>query len=87
MAAGKLHLLGIVCDEDCPLNNTVLAQIKTLFPDLNFKIIAILRRGETLIADDNKQILEGDEIFLAVDAHIPRVISAFGQQQHEPAVL
>ena len=84
MAAGKLHLLGIVCDEDCPLNNTVLAQIKTLFPDLNFKIIAILRRGETLIADDNKQILEGDEIFLAVDtAHIPRVISAFGRQQHE----
>ncbi len=82
LAEGKVHLLGLICEEVCPLVNTPLSHLFTLFPDLSFRIISILRKNKSIIPDETDQIREGDEIFLVVDTdHLKRVMTAFGHEE------
>ena len=84
MAHGAVHLLGVVCNADCPLINTPIDQIKTLFPDLNFNVVSILRRGEPLTAEAAYHLEEKDEVFIIVDSqHLKRTMQAFGFTSHE----
>ena len=79
LAGGKVHLLGVVAEEDCPIVGTPLNQIEALFPHLTFRIIAILRAGETIIAQPDSFVQASDEVFFVVDtAHLKRVMQAFG---------
>lgn len=84
LAGGAIHLLGAVCDEDCPLVNTPVAELESLFPNLTFRIIALLRAGRTIIAWQDTHIEEGDEIFFIADTHqLKRVMQAFGFDREE----
>jgi trk system potassium uptake protein TrkA len=79
LAQGAIHLIGLVCAEDCPLVNTSLEEIETLFPDLNFRIVEILRRGVPMTAREGSHIEKNDEVFVVVDAqHLKRTMQAFG---------
>lgn len=79
LAQGAVHLLGLVCYSDCPLVNTPLDQIEALFPDLNFRVVAILRRGVAMTAQESYHIEENDEVFIVVDSsHLKRTMQAFG---------
>lgn len=84
LSDGLMHLLGVVCGEDCPLVATPLQQIELLFPDLKFRIVAILRRGETLIPGPEEHIETGDEVFFVVDTqHLTRTLQAFGFEEEQ----
>ncbi|MGB0719326.1 MAG: Trk system potassium transporter TrkA [Bdellovibrionales bacterium] len=84
MAEGKIRLIGLVCEEDCPVVNTPLNQLNNLFPDLSFKVLAILRNNKPLIPDDDDQMLVGDEVFFLVDTnHMKRTMAAFGHEEKE----
>ena len=84
LAHDLAHLVGVVCGDDCPLLHTPLDQIEKLFPNLSFKIVAILRNNEPVIPDRHEQIYEGDEVYFVVDTrHMSRTLSAFGHEEKE----
>lgn len=83
LAGGKAHLLGIICMEDCPLLNTQLGQLSSLFPDLSFEIVSIMRNRRNIVPDDNDMLEVGDEVYVVVDSkHIRRVMAAFGHLEN-----
>ena len=84
LAEGLAHLIGVVCDEYCPVINTPLGQLSKLFPDLSFKVVAILRNNKSIIPDQDDQLQVGDEIFFVVDTkHLKRTMVAFGHEETE----
>jgi trk system potassium uptake protein TrkA len=84
LAEGKAHMVGVICQEDCPIINTPLKQIETLFADLSFKIMAIVRNNAHMFPNENEQLLVGDEVYFVADTqHLVRVLAAFGHQEKE----
>ncbi len=84
MADGLAHLIGVICDEYCPMVNTPLSQLDELFSDLSFKVISILRNNKSLIPDMDDQLQVGDEVFFVVDTkHLRRTMVAFGHEEAE----
>ena len=54
----KVKLVGVRCDEGCPVVNTPLRQLTQLFPDLNVTIVGVARQEETFIPTADDQLLE-----------------------------
>lgn len=77
---GKLHLLGIALEEDCPVLNTPLRQLDEMFISLS-AVVAGVRRGTRLFAPEpNDQLFAGDQIYVftrAEDVH--RTLEIFGK--------
>ncbi len=84
IAEGLAHMIGVVCEEDCPVVNTPLGQLHSLFPDLSFQVLAILRKNKPIIPDETDQLEVGDEVYFIVDTdHLKRVMTAFGHEESE----
>jgi len=84
LAEEKAYLIGVICGENCPVINTPLNQLENLFPDLSFKIVAILRDNKPIIPDENDMLLVDDEVFFVVDTkHLKRTMAAFGHEEKE----
>lgn len=84
LAENKAHIIGVSCDENCPILNTTLHQISALFSDLSFRIISILRKGKPIIPSPEEQILEDDEVYFVVDTdHLDRTMKAFGHDKEK----
>ncbi len=80
----KVKLLGVRCEEDCPLVNTPLKQLTELFPDLNIVIVGLVRQGNALIPSADDQMLPGDEVYFVVDSsQLMRAMAAFGHEESE----
>lgn len=84
LADGKAHVVGVVCREECPVVNTPIGQLKDLFPELDFEILAILRQNKQIIPDYDDQMHVGDEVFFIVNTqHLKRTMVAFGHEEKE----
>lgn len=84
LADGNMQLIGLICTADCPMVDTPLGQLGMLFPDLTFRVIAIMRNNKPIIPDENDQIHVGDEVFFIVSTkHLKRTMSAFGHEEQE----
>lgn len=84
LAEEKVHVVGVICEEECPVINTPLGQLSSLFPDLSFQVVVILRDNKPIIPDMNDQLQVGDEAYFVVDtAHLQRVMAAFGHEEKE----
>lgn len=66
LVEGQLKLVSVLCHDDCPLLNTPMKQIYTLFPDLLFKIVAIIRGEEKIVPDHMDQLQPKDEVYFVV---------------------
>jgi trk system potassium uptake protein TrkA len=84
LSDGRITLVGLRCDENCPVVDTPLRQLTELFPDLAMSVVAI-RRGERQIAPTGEdRMLVGDEVYFVVDSrHVKRALSAFGHDEPE----
>lgn len=84
LADNKLRLIGVRCDEDCPILNTPLRQLTSLFPDLHITIVGIIRETKPIVPRGDDHLESGDEVYLVVDAsHVARAMSAFGHDEPE----
>lgn len=88
---GKMQLLGIVLEDDCPALNTPLRQLNEIFSSLR-AIVAGVRRDRKLFAPDaGDQLFAGDQIY--VFSHIDdvaRTLEIFGkpaQKQERVAII
>ena len=91
LANGAAHCIGIACDDDCPLLNTQLKQLPTLFSDLDFSVMAIFRGYDSIPVTDDAQFMAGDEVYvLAPEGNLDRIRAIFGhyeQQAHSFAII
>ena len=79
---GKVRMIGVLLEEDCPVVDTPLRQLSELFPNLRTVVVAV-RRGERLFvprSDDQLQI--GDAIIIVVEASTTkRSMAVFGHEE------
>lgn len=81
---GAMHLVGVICQKECPVLHTRLEQLGALFPDLSFSIVSITRNGKTIMPDENDMLEVGDEAYMIVDSkHLRRVMAAFGHMEKD----
>ncbi len=87
---GKIQMLGLTLDEDCPVVNTPLRQLTDLFSTLSAVVVGV-RRGGTLIAPEpGDQLFVGDDIYVFTLAEdVSRTMEVFGKKQkkQERAVI
>ncbi len=77
-AGGQVRMVGVVVDEDAPMNNMSLSIIKTLLPDIETRITAIYREEEGIIPEAKTIIQQGDIVFfLASRWETPKVMAQF----------
>lgn len=77
----KLYLIGVFCDEKCPILNTPLAQLRTLFPDVHARIISIMRNGKSFIPTGSAQLQVNDEVYFVAEAKdVQRAMTHFGYE-------
>ena len=83
-ADASISMLGIECDENCPLVNTPLEQLTELFPDLAATIVGVWRAGRMFIPHSNDQLRTGDLAYVVVDrSQVSRTLGLFGHDEQE----
>ncbi|MCB1651604.1 MAG: Trk system potassium transporter TrkA [Alphaproteobacteria bacterium] len=84
LADGKAYIIGVVCGPECPVISTPIKQLRNLFPDLAFQIIAMRRQNKAIIPDEGDQLEVGDEAFFIVSRnHLKRTLGIFGHEEKE----
>ncbi len=84
LADDKVKLVGVRCDDNCPLVNTPLRQLTQLFPDLNIVIVGLMRQNHPIVPSADDQMLPGDEVYFVVDStQLLRAMAAFGHEEQE----
>ena len=80
---GKLQIIGVLCEEDCPLLGVSTKHLKDIFPDLKMNIVAILRGGELIITRDGSNKMEPyDRVYFVCDINqVMRCMVAFGHEE------
>ncbi|MCB9995664.1 MAG: Trk system potassium transporter TrkA [Rhodospirillales bacterium] len=82
LAEDRVHLAGVICNDNCPVINTMIGQLPALFPDLPLEIVLILRGHKILIPEDTDQLLPNDEVYFFTDTeHLRRAMAAFGHEE------
>ncbi len=81
-----VFLLGILCDEDCPIIETPLKQLTELFPDLGAVVVGIVRDGNLFVPTSTDSMYEGDLAYVVTPANqVRRTLSIFGHEEPEVA--
>ena len=84
LSDGKVTLIGVRCDADCPVINTPLRHLTALFPDLHIAVVGILRNDRKIVPTAEEQMLAGDEVYFVADSeHLKRALAAFGHEEPE----
>lgn len=79
---GRIQMVGVKLEEECPVVNTPLRQLTELFPDLNIIVSGIIRSGKLIVPSSNDQLLVGDNIYFAAEkSSVRRALSVFGHEE------
>ena len=77
----KIRLIGLKLDDNCPVLDTPLKQLTELFPDLNTKIILMVRKDKIFIPNKMDQLEANDDIYMLADTrNTARILSVFGKK-------
>ena len=81
-ASGRVKVLEINIDKDCPLVNTALAQLTQKFPDLRANVLGVIRGEKFVILKKKDKMIADDKAFVVVSAsQINITLSAFGHEE------
>ena len=83
-ADGAISVVGVHCEDNCPIVDTPLTQLTELFPDLPSVIVAVVR-GETVFVphSDDQLAVDDDAYFVARTDQVPRVLKIFGHEEQQ----
>lgn len=80
----KVAVIGIECDENCPVVDTPLAQLTELFPDLKAVVVGIYRGDEMIVPHSEDFMLVGDIAYVVVSHdQLQRTLGVFGHEERE----
>ncbi len=79
----QVTMLGILCNDNCPILDTPLRELVDLFPGLNATIMAIIRDNDLIIPRSGDDVLNlNDRIYLSCKTEqIERTLAAFGHSE------
>lgn len=81
LADKKLQMIGLRVEAGSEVMNKTLAEFAELYNNLSFRVIAISRRGTTIIPRGNNRMMTLDHIFIITKTeHIQQLVSATGHQ-------
>ena len=84
LSDGKISLIGVRCDVECPIINTPLRYLSVLFPELHITVVGIIRGDRKIVPTGEDEMKAGDEVyFIAESAHLTRALAAFGHEERE----
>ncbi|MEL6522053.1 MAG: Trk system potassium transporter TrkA [Pseudomonadota bacterium] len=77
---GKVQLLGIKLDDDCPVLDTPLRQLTDLFSTLRAIVVGVRREGTLFAPESRDQLFAGDQIYvIAQSTDVDRTLEIFGK--------
>ena len=80
-ADGKIKVLEINIDDNCPLINTELSKLTERFPNLRANVLGVVRDEKFVILKKKNKILINDKAFVVVNAsQVNDTLTAFGQE-------
>ncbi|MEM8813516.1 MAG: Trk system potassium transporter TrkA [Pseudomonadota bacterium] len=80
----NVFLLGVICEEDCPIVETPLKQLTELFPDLGAVVVGIVREGRLFVPTSTDSMYENDLVYVVTPrVQIKRTLSIFGHEEPE----
>ncbi|MEC9367819.1 MAG: Trk system potassium transporter TrkA [Pseudomonadota bacterium] len=83
-AGGAISVVGVTCEEDCPVVDTPLRQLTELFPDLPAVVVAVNRGGTLFVPHAIDQMHAGDEAyFVARTDQVQRTLKIFGHDERQ----
>lgn len=83
-ADDNIYFLAIECMDDCPVINTPLQQLSSLFPDLIATVVAVFRDGVLKVINSSEQLRAGDLAYVICQKlHARRTLSLFGHEEQE----
>lgn len=81
-ADGNVAVVGIHCNENCPVVETPLRQLSELFPNLNTVVVGIVRGDNLFVPRSDDSLLVGDVVYVAVERdQIRRALGIFGHEE------
>lgn len=84
LAEDRMQLIGIRLERNSPLIGKSLIQYAADYPEITFRVVAIGRRGLTLIPKGPVKLQAFDQVFiLAKTEDIPRVVETTGKKETE----
>lgn len=84
LADGRMQMIGLRIGKDSPLVGKTLVEYAEEFPDLTFRVVAISRKGLTIIPSGSVRIQAYDQLFLMAKTEtIPEVINTTGKPDVE----
>tara|TARA_Y100000590_G_scaffold269694_1_gene302830 strand:- start:2126 stop:3502 length:1377 start_codon:yes stop_codon:yes gene_type:complete len=79
---GKIKVLEINIDKNCPLVNTELSKITQRYPDLKANVLGVIRGDKFVILKKKDKMLIDDKAFVVINAsQINKTLSAFGHEE------
>ncbi|MFV0292419.1 MAG: Trk system potassium transporter TrkA [Paracoccus sp. (in: a-proteobacteria)] len=82
---GRVRLLGLALDEDCPVLDTPLRQLNELFSSLRAIVVGVRREGRLFAPEANDQLFAGDQIYVFSDRDdVARTLEIFGKETTRP---
>lgn len=77
-------MVGIVCQEDCPVVDTPLQQLTDLFPDLGAVVVGVFRGGKLFVPKSSDQLLVDDLAYVVARRdQVRRTLGIFGHEEPE----
>lgn len=79
---GKVRMVGLVLEDDCPVIDTPLRQLTELFPSLHTIVTVVYRGGRLFVPRSDDQLQAGDAIYIAVESETTeRAMAVFGHEE------
>ncbi|UTW54011.1 Trk system potassium transporter TrkA [Kordiimonas sp. SCSIO 12610] len=79
---GKVRVIGLLLDDNCPVINTPLRQLTELFPKLLTTVVGVVRGDKIFVPRSDDTLHVGDAIYIAVDTSLTeRAMAVFGHEE------
>lgn len=83
---GRVQMVGIRLEEDCPVVDTPLNQLSELFPELHITVVGIVREDRMFVPDKHDQMIVGDDVYIICRADkVTRALDVFGHEERRAA--
>lgn len=84
LVGDKVYLLGIHCDELCPLLNVPLRQLTELFPNIGAIVSGVVRENKLIVPDSQFRLEAGDDAYIFVPVeNVNRLLALFEKDQQK----
>ena len=84
LADNRLKLIGLKCEENCPILNTSIRELSNTHPNVVSNILIVIRQEEPFVVNSQSTLKKNDIVYFVVDnEHFKDAMRAFGHDEIE----